>query len=96
MIQSTRPLSGSLRELCTRFERASCGGPQADGLEQSIEVGCDALVETIEPMALLLGKAAVGRNRSQETSRERRVHALEELQKQETDRIAVWQESIAA
>ena len=43
-----------------------------------------------------LGKAAVGRNRSQETSRERRVHALEELQKQETDRIAVWQESIAA
>ncbi|MGH9349963.1 MAG: hypothetical protein ACRD26_22145, partial [Vicinamibacterales bacterium] len=41
-----RPLSGSLRELCTRFERASRGGSQADGLQEGVEVGDDALVET--------------------------------------------------
>jgi len=31
----------------------SCGGLQADGREQGVEVAGDALVETIEPMAAL-------------------------------------------
>ena len=43
---SVRPLSGSLRELCTRFAPASCGGPQADGFKERIEVSDDALIET--------------------------------------------------
>jgi hypothetical protein len=46
-------LSGSLRELCTRSARGSRGGPQADSVEQGIEVGDDALIETIEPVRLL-------------------------------------------
>ena len=65
-IDNIRPLSGSFRELCTRFERASCGGPQADGFKERIEVGDDALIETVESMALLFGEAAVGGDRFQE------------------------------
>jgi uncharacterized protein YbjT (DUF2867 family) len=91
-----RPLSGSLRELCTRFARASCGGPQADGFEERVEVADDALIQTVESMALLVGEAAVGRDRFQETCRQRCVDALEELQKEEANRVAVREQPIPA
>jgi hypothetical protein len=85
-----------LRELCTRFERVSRGGPQADGFKERIEVGDDALIQTVESMALLFREAAVGDNRFQEAGGQRRVDALEELQKEEADRVPVGQQSIAA
>ena len=75
-----KPLSGSLRELCTRFERGSSGGPQADGFEERIEVGDDALIETVESMAFLFREAAVGDDRFQGACSQRRVDALEEFQ----------------
>ncbi|MGH9200543.1 MAG: hypothetical protein ACRD2A_04825 [Vicinamibacterales bacterium] len=55
-----------MRELCTRFERASRGGPQADGLQESVEIPGNALVETIKAMALVLRKARVGGDWTQE------------------------------
>ena len=91
-----RPLSGSLRELCTRFECASCGGPQADGFKERVEVGDDALIETVESMALLFREAPIGVNGFQEACGQRRVDTLEEFQEEETDRVPVRQQSIAA
>ena len=82
-----RPLSGSLRELCTRFERASCGGPQANGLQERIEVDDDALIETVESMALFFREAAISGDGFQETRCQRRVDALEQFQEDEADRV---------
>jgi hypothetical protein len=90
-----RPLSGSLRELCTRFERGSCGGPQTDGLEEGVEVSDDALIETVEPMALLLGKTRIGSHGAEQSRGQRCVDALEEFQEEQANRVAVREQSIA-
>jgi hypothetical protein len=51
-----RPLCGTVRELCTRFERASCGGLQPDGGDEGIEVTHHALVEAVEAITLVVGE----------------------------------------
>jgi hypothetical protein len=41
------------------FERASCGGPPADGLEQRIEATDDAVIRKDKTMALLPCEARI-------------------------------------
>src|SRR5262249_28627345 len=60
-----RPLSGSFRELCTRFARASRGDFQSDGIEERVEVVPETLVEPIELVPLVVGESHVGRHRTE-------------------------------
>jgi hypothetical protein len=55
-----RPLYGSLRELCTRYERGSRDGLQSDGVQERVEVGDDSLIQPVESMAFLLREAGIG------------------------------------
>lgn len=44
------------------FRSGSCRGLQADGVKQGLQVRDDALIETVEPLALLLGESSVSRD----------------------------------
>jgi hypothetical protein len=93
-VRLSRPLCGSLREFCTHFLRESRGDLQSDGTQQEIEVVDDALIEPIERVALVRREPSVSRNGREQAGGERRVHALEELQEDEADAIAVWLEPV--
>lgn len=58
-------------------------------------MGDDAVIQTVEAMALLVGETVIGGDRFQEARGERRVDALEELQEEEADRVPVWQQAVA-
>ena len=91
-----RPLYGSLRELCTRFERASCGGLHSNRVQEFVEVVDKALVESIELVAFVLSESGVGSDGAEQASRERRIDALEELQEDDADRVALGEQAIAS
>ena len=46
-------------------------------------------------MALVFGQSGVGGHATEQTSRQRRIDALEELQEDDADRVALGAESIA-
>jgi hypothetical protein len=73
----------------------SCGGPQANGGPQGVQVGGDALIESVELVTLLLSESRVRDHGTEQSRRERGVDALEELQKQDADAVALGQESMA-
>ena len=73
----------------------SCGF-QADGVDEGVEVIDDALVEAIELRSALAGKRGVGPHRRQQAGGQGSVDALEELQEDEADRIALGEEPVAA
>lgn len=70
-----------MRELCTRFERASRGRLQAEGLEECVQVSDDALIETVESMALVSREAPVSVNGVQETGGQERVEHSKSFKK---------------
>jgi hypothetical protein len=72
------------------------GGFEADGSDEDMDIIDDALVEAIELRLLLAMKSAVGWNRAEQAGSERRVDALEELQEEKADGVALRQQLIAA
>lgn len=78
-----------MRELCTRFERASRGGLQSDGVEERVEVVDETLVQAIELMPLLVSESGIRRDGSKEPGGQWGVHALEEFQEDQADAVPV-------
>ena len=74
----------------------SCGSPQTDRTPEGVEVGDDALIESVESMALLFSEDGIGRDGSEETGRQRGVDAFEEFQKEDAQSIPMGQQAIAA
>ena len=73
----------------------SCGF-ESDSPNERVEVIGDALVKAVELRASLIGELGVGSERRKQPGRQGSVDALEEFQKDEADRVAVGQESVAA
>ena len=80
----------------TRCARLSRGRPQTDGGPEGIQVGRDALIESVESVAFLLGERRVGGDGSEQAGGQRRMDALEELGKQDADPVALGSQAIAA
>ena len=64
-------------------------------MQERIEVRDDALVETIELMALVLGHAGIRGYGAEQTGGQRCVDTLEELEEDHADRVALRAEPIA-
>ena len=72
------------------------GGFESDGVNERVEVVDDALVEAIELRSTLAGKRGVGRHRRQQAGGQGSVDALEELEEDKADRIALGKNPVAA
>src|SRR5271166_2433472 len=72
------------------------GGFETDGVNERIEVIDDALIKAVELGSALVGELGVGSNRREKTGGQRGVDTLEKLEEDETDRIAVGEEPVAA
>src|ERR1700674_1702307 len=82
------------RILYSLYAIVSCGSPQANRAQKGVEVGDDALVESIECVALLLGERGIGRNWPQQPGGQRGVDALEQFQEDDANPVALRSESI--
>ena len=71
-------------------------GFEAEGADEGIEVIDDALVEAIELRSLLLVDSSIRTDGAEKGSGERRIHAFEEFQEDEADRISLREQLIAA
>ena len=74
----------------------SRGGSQTNGLHEFVEIVDDALIQTVELRPVLAVERSVALDRREQAGSQRRVDALEELQEDEADRIALGQEPVAA
>src|SRR4029079_2683178 len=79
-----RPSYGSLRDSCTRFECASCGGLHSNCVQECVEVVDKALGASIEVGASVLRDSGLGTAGAEQASRKWDVHALEERQEDQT------------
>ena len=64
--------------------------------DEGVEVIEDALIEAIELRSLLLIDPGIGADRAEKAGGERRIDAFEQLQEDQTDRVSVGEELIAA
>lgn len=71
------------------FERASGGDLHSNRVQECVEVVDKALVESIELVAFVLRESGVGSDGAEQARRQWGVHALEELQEDQTDPIAL-------
>jgi hypothetical protein len=76
--------------------RVESRGFEADGLDQGVEIVDDALIEAIELRSPLGFEPGVCFDWTEKACRERGVDALEELEEDETNRVAVREEPITA
>src|SRR5712692_5880321 len=83
-----------MRILYSLHAIASCGRPQADGAQKRVEVGDDALVESIESVALLFREEGIGCDGPQKSGGQRGVDALEQFQEDDANLVALRLESI--
>src|SRR5579863_5693617 len=83
-----------MRILYSLHAIASCGGPQADGAQQRVEVGDDALVESIESVALLFREEGIGCDWPKQPGGQRSVDALEQFREDDANLVALRLESI--
>jgi hypothetical protein len=60
-------------------------GLKADRVDKRIQIIDDAVIETIELRALLVGDSGIGGDRAQQACGQGGVHSLEELQEDQTD-----------
>jgi len=74
----------------------SGGGFEADGLQQLIQIIDDTLIEAIQLRAFLLLKFGITLDRLQETSGERRLDSLKELEENEAHGVALGGQAMAA
>jgi hypothetical protein len=82
------------RIMYTFFERASCGGLQADRIEEGVEVVREPLVETIELVSFFFGESSISRNRAEQAGGQRGIHALEPFQEDQRDPIALRAQTV--
>ena len=75
---------------------AKSRGFEADGSDERVEIVGDALIEAIELGSPLGFKPGICFDGAEETCREWRVDAFEELEEDKADRIALRQELITA
>ena len=67
----------------------SCGDLQPDSAQERVEVGHDALIESVQPLTLVVGEARIGGDGREQAGDERGVYPFEELQKDDADRVAL-------
>src|ERR1700726_3650035 len=72
----------------------SCSSPQANGAQKRVEVGDDALIESIECVALLFGERGIGRDWPQQPGGQRGVDAFEQFQEDNANPVALRSEAI--
>ena len=65
-------------------------------MNKRVEVIDDALIQAVELRSALAGEVGVGSDRREKAGCQRSVDAFEKLQEDETDRIAVGEELVAA
>ena len=65
-------------------------------MNELVEIVDDALVEAVELRSVLAVEAGVGLDGREEAGSQRGVDAFEELKEDETDRVAVGEEPVAA
>ena len=75
--------------------RRSCGF-EAGGFNELVEIVDGALVEAVELRSVLAVEPGVGLDGREEPGSRLGVDAFEELQEDETDRVAVEEEPVAA
>ena len=69
---------------------------EPEGANESVEVIDDALVEAVELAAAVVVETGIGGDWAEESGRPRGVDALEELEEDQGDRVALRQELITA
>ena len=69
---------------------------ETNGADEGVEIIDDALIEAIELGSLLLIDPGIAADRAEKAGGERRIDAFEQLQEDQTDRVSVGEELIAA
>ena len=69
---------------------------EAQGAIEGVEVVDEALIEAIELRSLLLVDCSIRADGAEKGSGERRIHAFEEFQEDEADRISLREQLVAA
>jgi len=69
---------------------------EADGPYKRVEVIDDTLIEAVELRSFLLVDAGIRADGAEEAGGQWRVDAFEQLQEDETDRVTLWEELVAA
>src|SRR6266446_4835542 len=72
----------------------SCGRPQADRAQKSVEVGDDALVESIELVALVFSEGGIGGNWPKQPGGQRGVDAVEQFEEDDAKPVALRAKAI--
>ncbi len=85
-----------MRMLYSSHAIASCGRPQADRAKKRVEVGDDALIESIESVAPLFDEGGIGCDWRKQPGGQRGVDALEQCQEDEANPVALKAESITS
>ena len=67
---------------------------ETEGAPQRVEVGDEALIETVESVTAIVGHTPIGGDGAQQTRGQGRVDAFEEFQEEHADAVAVRQEPI--
>jgi hypothetical protein len=89
------PLHGLQREFCSRFA-PSGGDLESDSSQKCIQIVSDPLVKAIALTAFLFDQNLVSADSRQQTGSEWRIDALEKLEEDQADRIALVDRSIVA
>ena len=69
---------------------------KAERADERVEIIDDALIEAIELRSLLLVDCSIRADGAEKGSGERRIHAFEEFQEDEADRISLREQLVAA
>ena len=72
------------------------GEYETDGSQEMVEGVGEALVKAVERRALRVGEGSVSGDRVKESSGERSVDAMEEFQENQTYRISLGRQTVAA
>jgi hypothetical protein len=65
-------------------------------VQERIEVDDDGLIQPVESMAFVLSEPRVGGDWVEQAGGQQRIHALGELQEDETNRMALGEQAIAS